>query len=68
MLCHNRSFLWHALSFQSVYFGEIIRVMRHICIFLAIFVHHKFILMLGGCYCRLPDRIFIWLIVERVSI
>ena len=33
ILCHKTSFLWHAPSSQSVYFGEITRVMRHICIF-----------------------------------
>ena len=24
--------------------------------------------MLGGCYCRLPARMFIWLVVESISI
>ena len=28
----------------------------------------KFVLMLGDCYYRLPDRMFILLAVERVSI
>ena len=42
ILCHKTSFLWHAPSSQSFYFGEIIRVMRHICIFLTIFVHRQF--------------------------
>ena len=36
ILCHKTSFLWNALSFRSVYFGEIIRAF-----FLAIFVHRQ---------------------------
>ena len=28
----------------------------------------NFFLMLVGCYCRLPDRMFIWLVIESVSI
>ena len=56
-------------SSQSVYFGEITRVMRHICIFSRdIFSPPIFFLMLGGCFCRLPARIFIWLVVESISI
>ena len=27
-----------------------------------------FFLMLGGCYCRLPAKMFIWLVVESISI
>ena len=33
IFCRKTSFLWHAPSSQSVYFGEITRVMRDICIF-----------------------------------
>ena len=32
ILCRKTSFLWHAASSQSVYFGEITRVTWHICI------------------------------------
>ena len=50
---------------KSVYFGEITRVMRHICIFLAIFFRRQFF---PGCYCRLPARMLIWLVVESISV
>ena len=68
--CHGINYsLWHAPSSQSVYFGEITRVMRHICIFSRdIFSPPISPLILGGCYCRLSARMFIWLVVESISI
>ena len=64
IICNKTPFLWYAPSSQSVYFGEIIRVITIICIFPPYLNAAKFVPMLGGCYCRLRHRMFIWLDVE----
>ena len=71
ILCRKTSFLWHAPASQSVYFGEITRVMAnaaHLHFFSRYFFAANLFLVLGGCYCRLPARMFIWLVVESISI
>ena len=40
----------------------------HLHFFSWYFFAANFFLMLGGCYCRLPARMFIWLVVESISI
>ena len=40
----------------------------HLHFFSWCFFAANFFLMLGGCYCRLPARMFIWLVVESISI
>ena len=40
----------------------------HLHFFSRYFFATNFFLMLGGCYCRLPARMFIWLVVESISI
>ena len=40
----------------------------HLHFFSRYFFAANFFLMLGGCYCRLPARMFIWLVVESISI
>ena len=66
MLGRKTSFL--CMLHHPKYFGEITRVMRHICIFSRDIFSRDIFLMLGGCYCRLPARMFIWLVVESISI
>ena len=40
----------------------------HLHFFSRYFFAANLFLMLGGCYCRLPARMFIWLVVESISI
>ena len=39
----------------------------HLNFFSRYFFAANFFLMLGGCYYRLPARMFIWLVVESIS-
>ena len=65
ILCNKTSFLWHAPSSQSVYFGEITRVMRHICIFSRDIFSPQFFPDVIADY--LLECSF-WLVVESISI
>ena len=61
-LCLKISFFHHPKVFISV------KLPAHLHFFSRYFFAANFFLMLGGCYCRLPARMFIWLVVESISI